>query len=209
MPQPSVVIAGAGLGGLSTAVFLGLHGVDTLVAERHPGLSTQPKARGQMPATMEALAAAGLAAQFAAAAPPGRPATGCWTATTPSGAPTPTSSTPTTCSGSTPAWPTTPSRRPTARPGARAPHVTLPDGGSTRDLAGRGFVLLTAGRERDWGQAADGLHPRVRAYRLDDAGRELYRLPAGGAALVRPDGVVAWRSAEPAALAGALHDVLH
>ena len=60
MPQPSVVIAGAGLGGLSTAVFLGLHGVDTLVVERHAGLSTQPKARGQMPATMEALAAAGI-----------------------------------------------------------------------------------------------------------------------------------------------------
>lgn len=72
MPQPSVVIAGAGLGGLSTAVFLGLHGVDTLVVERHAGLSTQPKARGQMPATMEALAAAGLAGRFAAAAPPGR-----------------------------------------------------------------------------------------------------------------------------------------
>src|ERR1700722_2954754 len=75
MREPSVVIAGAGLGGLSTAVFLGLHGVDTLVVERHPGLSTQPKARGQMPATMEALAAAGLAGQFAAAAPPGRPET--------------------------------------------------------------------------------------------------------------------------------------
>jgi 2-polyprenyl-6-methoxyphenol hydroxylase-like FAD-dependent oxidoreductase len=72
MRQPSVLIAGAGLGGLSTAVFLGLHGVDTLVVERHAGLSTQPKARGQMPATTEALAAAGLAGQFAAAAPPGR-----------------------------------------------------------------------------------------------------------------------------------------
>jgi 2-polyprenyl-6-methoxyphenol hydroxylase-like FAD-dependent oxidoreductase len=72
MPQPSVLIAGAGLGGLSTAVFLGLHGVDTLVVERHAGLSTQPKARGQMPATMEALAVAGLTGQFAAAAPPGR-----------------------------------------------------------------------------------------------------------------------------------------
>ncbi len=72
MRQPSVLITGAGLGGLSTAVFLGLHGVDALVVERHPGLSTQPKARGQMPATMEALAAAGLAGRFAAAAPPGR-----------------------------------------------------------------------------------------------------------------------------------------
>src|SRR6185295_2083506 len=33
----------------------------------------------------------------------------------------------------------------TARPGARAPHVFLPDGSSTLDLYGRGFVLLRLG----------------------------------------------------------------
>ncbi len=44
---------------------------------------------------------------------------------------------------------------------------------------------------------------------LHDGARELYQLPAGGAVLVRPDGVVAWRSAEPAAQAAALHDILH
>lgn len=70
-----VLITGAGLAGLSTAMFLGLHGLPSLVAERHPGLSTQPKARGQMPATMEALRAAGVAERFRAAAPPGRPET--------------------------------------------------------------------------------------------------------------------------------------
>jgi putative polyketide hydroxylase len=70
-----VLITGAGLAGLSTAMFLGLHGLPSLVAERHPGLSTQPKARGQMPATMEALRAAGVAELFRAAAPPGRPET--------------------------------------------------------------------------------------------------------------------------------------
>src|SRR5258705_3110411 len=32
-----------------------------------------------------------------------------------------------------------------ARPGARAPHVWLPDGRSTLDLYGRGFVLLRLG----------------------------------------------------------------
>ena len=69
------LITGAGLAGLSTAMFLGLHGLPSLVAERHPGLSTQPKARGQMPATMEALRAAGVAERFRAAAPPGRPET--------------------------------------------------------------------------------------------------------------------------------------
>lgn len=67
-----VLVVGAGLGGLSTAMFLGLHGVRSMVVERHAGLSTQPKARGQAPATMEALAQAGVADRFAAANPPGR-----------------------------------------------------------------------------------------------------------------------------------------
>ena len=98
---------------------------------------------------------------------------------------------------------------PSARPGARAPHAVLPDGSSTRDLFGRGFVLLTAGCDPEWKQAAAGLRPRVSSYRLDEAARTLYRLPAGGATLVRPDGVVAWRSADPAALAAAVHDILY
>jgi hypothetical protein len=51
--------------------------------------------------------------------------------------------------------------------------------------------------------------PQVSVFSLDDTARALYRLPAGGAALVRPDGVIAWRSADPAALAAALHAILH
>jgi putative polyketide hydroxylase len=98
---------------------------------------------------------------------------------------------------------------PTGRPGARAPHAVLPDGTSTRDLFGGGFVLLTAGRDSDWKQAAAGLRPQVAAHSLDDAARTLYRLPAGGATLVRPDGIIAWRSTDPTALAAALHNVLH
>jgi 2-polyprenyl-6-methoxyphenol hydroxylase-like FAD-dependent oxidoreductase len=97
---------------------------------------------------------------------------------------------------------------PTARPGARAPHAILPDGTSTRDLLGRGFVLLTAGRHSDWRQAAVGLHPQVNTHDLDDAARTLYRLPERGAALVRPDGIIAWRSTDPAALAAALNSIL-
>ena len=98
---------------------------------------------------------------------------------------------------------------PTARPGARAPHAVLADGTSTRDLFGRGFVLLTGRRDSEWRRAADGLLPRVGAHSLDDAARDRYRLPAGGAALVRPDGIIAWRSTDPTGLAGALHDILH
>ena len=98
---------------------------------------------------------------------------------------------------------------PTARPGARAPHAVLADGTSTRDRFGRGFVLFTGGRDSDWELAAAGLLPQVSLCRLDGAARALYQLPAGGAALVRPDGIIAWRSDDPPALAAALHDVLH
>lgn len=73
METTPVLIVGAGYGGLSTAAFLGRHGVPSLVVERHPGLSTQPKARGQAPATMEALATLEVAGRFLAANPPGRP----------------------------------------------------------------------------------------------------------------------------------------
>lgn len=71
--RTDVVIVGAGLAGLSTAVFLGLHGVRALVVERHPSTSVLPKARGQNPITMEALRVAGIADAIRAAIPPGRP----------------------------------------------------------------------------------------------------------------------------------------
>jgi putative polyketide hydroxylase len=74
MPQleTPVLVVGAGLAGLATAVFLGHHGVPALVVERHPSTSTQPKARGQNPVAMEALRTVGLAGAVLDAAPPGR-----------------------------------------------------------------------------------------------------------------------------------------
>lgn len=63
-PSPEevdVLVVGAGPGGLSTAVFLGLHGVRALVVERRPGPSMAVKATGQYPHTMEALEIAGVA----------------------------------------------------------------------------------------------------------------------------------------------------
>jgi putative polyketide hydroxylase len=65
----SILVVGAGLAGLSTAMFLGVHGVRALVVERHPGTSIYPKARGQFPHTMEALRVAGVAERVAAAGP--------------------------------------------------------------------------------------------------------------------------------------------
>ena len=68
-----VLIAGAGLGGLTTAVFLARHGVSALVVDRHPGTSIAPKARGQMSPIMEPLRTVGAADAILAGRPPGRP----------------------------------------------------------------------------------------------------------------------------------------
>jgi 2-polyprenyl-6-methoxyphenol hydroxylase-like FAD-dependent oxidoreductase len=81
------------------------------------------------------------------------------------------------------------------RPGTRAPHVVLPDGRSTLDLFGSQFVLLRAAGDGvdDWAP------PGVAGHVIDaDGFADAYGLSAGGATLVRPDGVVAWRSRGPA-----------
>jgi 2-polyprenyl-6-methoxyphenol hydroxylase-like FAD-dependent oxidoreductase len=98
---------------------------------------------------------------------------------------------------------------PSARPGGRAPHVRLTRGSepiSTIDLFGPHFVLLT-GRDGDaWRQAAQALgttSPPLIAFTVgndkelsdpDGNWHEIYDVDPDGAALVRPDGYVAWRS---------------
>jgi 2-polyprenyl-6-methoxyphenol hydroxylase-like FAD-dependent oxidoreductase len=81
------------------------------------------------------------------------------------------------------------------RPGARAPHVVLGDGRSTLDLFGSGFVVLrAAGADVD-----DWAPPGVTSHVVDaEAFAPAYGLAPGGATLVRPDGVIAWRSRGPA-----------
>ncbi len=81
------------------------------------------------------------------------------------------------------------------RPGTRAPHVVLSDGRSTLDLFGSGFVVL-----RPAGDGVDDWAPPGVASHVIDAASaaESYGLSAGGATLVRPDGVIAWRSRGPA-----------
>jgi 2-polyprenyl-6-methoxyphenol hydroxylase-like FAD-dependent oxidoreductase len=87
------------------------------------------------------------------------------------------------------------------QPGTRAPHVALGPDRSTLDLFGRGFVVLRAGGEA-WAP------PGADAHVIDAAGfPEAYGLSPGGASLVRPDGIVGWRSsaaAERDALSAAL-----
>ncbi|MGG2463836.1 aklavinone 12-hydroxylase RdmE [Streptomyces sp. RGM 3693] len=113
--------------------------------------------------------------------------------------------------------------RPSGRPGFRAPHVWLHHGGgttSTVHLFGRDFVLLCGAEGGFWsGVAAEvaarlgtTVRPHVIGEQLtDSAGKFLTRYGIGpsGASLVRPDGVVAWRTAEaPADPARALHRAL-
>jgi 2-polyprenyl-6-methoxyphenol hydroxylase-like FAD-dependent oxidoreductase len=94
------------------------------------------------------------------------------------------------------------------RPGTRAPHVWLGDDRSTLDLFGSGFVVL-----RPAGGGADDWAPPGATAQVVDAEpfAEAYGLSAGGATLVRPDGVVAWRAGAAAGreeIAGALATAL-
>lgn len=103
---------------------------------------------------------------------------------------------------------------PDGRAGSRAPHVWLASGGqrvSTLDLFGREFVVLAAGDAATWREAASIVGDRGfdLPLRVVAVGRDLgdadgtfaarYGLADGGAVLVRPDGIVAWRCPEPPA----------
>jgi 2-polyprenyl-6-methoxyphenol hydroxylase-like FAD-dependent oxidoreductase len=112
---------------------------------------------------------------------------------------------------------------PDGRPGSRAPHAWLEIGGqrvSTLDLFGRGFVLLAAGAGQAWRDAAESVVASSGATASTLSVRSIGRhvvdvdgsfaakhgLEDGGAVLVRPDGIVAWRStslsADPVAALG-------
>ena len=61
LSMTDVLVVGAGLGGLSTAMFLARQGIRVQVVERHAGTSPHPRAAGQYPRTMELLRIAGVA----------------------------------------------------------------------------------------------------------------------------------------------------
>ena len=69
----------------------------------------------------------------------------------------------------------------TSRPGARAPHVWLPDGRSTLDLFGRGFTLLQQRKKAYPGGLRDGLqsarHQIQKRLRQGDAHRCVSLMP--------------------------------
>ncbi len=72
--ETDILVIGAGLAGLSTAMFASQHGARVLVVERRQSTSILPKARGQNPITMEALRTVGVVEPIHAAIPPGKPA---------------------------------------------------------------------------------------------------------------------------------------
>jgi 2-polyprenyl-6-methoxyphenol hydroxylase-like FAD-dependent oxidoreductase len=96
------------------------------------------------------------------------------------------------------------------RPGTRAPHLWLLRDGkaiSSLDLLGRGFVLMAGPEGAGWEVAARAasrqLDLPVRVHVLAAGSAVLdperrfpasYGVSASGAVLVRPDGIVAWRS---------------
>ena len=113
--------------------------------------------------------------------------------------------------------------KPSGRPGFRAPHVPLLRDGvevSTVDFFGRDWVLVTGAEGGVWHEAAKHVADRlgivVRTVGLgpgltdpEDRLVQAYGIGYGGASLVRPDGVVAWRTDfEVADAAGTLQTVL-
>jgi 2-polyprenyl-6-methoxyphenol hydroxylase-like FAD-dependent oxidoreductase len=116
---------------------------------------------------------------------------------------------------------------PSGRPGFRAPHAWIDRDGaecSTLDLFGGDFVLVAGAngeqRRRAAERAASSLGIAVAAYRVGaeiagptDSLETLYGIGPEGAALVRPDGFVAWRASSAdaggeQALADALGSIL-
>jgi putative polyketide hydroxylase len=100
-----------------------------------------------------------------------------------------------------------------AQPGTRVPHAWLQRGDrrmSTLDLVGPGFTLFTGPSGAPWARAADavsdllkvpisvhsvGLDGEIRD--IDGSWPELTGLLPDEALLVRPDGIVAWRTGAP------------
>jgi 2-polyprenyl-6-methoxyphenol hydroxylase-like FAD-dependent oxidoreductase len=92
-------------------------------------------------------------------------------------------------------------RKPSGRPGFRAPHVWLRHAGrqvSTLDLVDRDPVLLTGAAGATWAGTAGRLDVPLAVHQVGEEGfAEAYGIGPDGAVLLRPDGFVAWRSRGP------------
>ena len=88
--------------------------------------------------------------------------------------------------------------------GSRVPHVELDGGASTLDVADGGFAVLTSEDRDEWQHAARAVEESLG---VPVAVQALEAPIPGGAALLRPDAVIAWRPDEAAA-ADRLPDVI-
>ncbi|MBT2186847.1 FAD-dependent monooxygenase [Sphingobium nicotianae] len=89
---------------------------------------------------------------------------------------------------------------PSGAPGTRLPHVWLHRNGlriSTLDLVGRDFMLLAAPQAEAWIDAAKQVEA-IDMHRITEpAVADMLGIASQGALLIRPDGVVAWRTDHP------------
>jgi hypothetical protein len=84
---------------------------------------------------------------------------------------------------------------PVARPGSRAPHCWLPDGRSTLDLFGRGFVVVHSADARgDAMLVAEQGRQRGVPISTAEVPGDIVRAYEAPLVLVRPDGHVGWRA---------------
>ncbi|KAI5195485.1 hypothetical protein E4T39_08203 [Aureobasidium subglaciale] len=93
-------------------------------------------------------------------------------------------------------------------PGGRLPHVLLRVSGkslSSLDLIKQNFVLFVAEQDSPWSQASHGQKLPIDFYEINTTStykdpeglaQGKWKLARGEALLVRPDGVIAWRSGE-------------
>jgi 2-polyprenyl-6-methoxyphenol hydroxylase-like FAD-dependent oxidoreductase len=103
-------------------------------------------------------------------------------------------------------------RKPSGSPGTRVPHILLMRNGvsvSTHDLLDTGFVLLAGAGGRNWTEAGNALAAAgipLRAHRIASDGElsnpdgrfeKTVGVGAQGALLLRPDGVIGWRTRGP------------
>lgn len=96
--------------------------------------------------------------------------------------------------------------QPYVLPGGRLPHVALTSAGkdlSSLDLIKQNFVLLTVQKDSPWLEASRKQAIPIDCYIIgstgtyqdrDDAAQATWKLDEGEALLVRPDGIIAWRS---------------
>jgi 2-polyprenyl-6-methoxyphenol hydroxylase-like FAD-dependent oxidoreductase len=102
-------------------------------------------------------------------------------------------------------------RKPSGRPGTRVPHIMLQRYGgavSTLDLPETGFALLTGAGGRNWTEAGSALAAAgipLKVYRIAPDGdltnpdgrfEQTVGVGSRGALLLRPDGVIGWRTRE-------------